>query len=163
MSTATFIRSLLIPIHGGHLLLPSAVVAEVAPNLKQVERVVETQVEWLLGNIQWRNQQVPLLAIEKIFSLSQVTNNWKRHYTVILYGLEFPQILPFYAFAVQDIPRAMNVSLANLAAPAVESLPGLLFTVMINHEIPSLLPDLGYLENLIRKTQIANSVKIEDD
>lgn len=150
MIDKTIIRSLLIPLNGGQLLLPSAVVAEVTPYHKP-ETVADSYPDWLLGIVHWRDQSVPLVSIEKLLSLSMVIPTAK-HRLVVFYGLESTQ-LPFYAIVAAEVPRVINISESSLSNPGVETRPGLVFSAIINNKETAWLPDLGYLENLLRKVQ----------
>lgn len=161
MSTDTIIRSLLIPLNQEHLLLPSAVIVEVTHDLKS-EKIAEDHPDWILGNVLWRNQQVPLMSVEKIFPLPPLSNiPTRKNYTIILYGIEFPHVLPFYALNVQDVPRVLNISSTHLSITNSEPPhPAIVFSVKINQEMSAWLPNLTYLENLTRKSQLN---KIEED
>jgi chemosensory pili system protein ChpC len=149
MIDKTIIRSLLIPLNGGQLLLPIAAVAEVTPYHKP-ETVATSSPDWLLGVVHWRNHSVPLVSIEKLLSLSTVIPTTK-HRLVVFYGLESTQ-LPFYAIVAAEVPRVINLSESSLSNPGVETRPGLVFSAIINNRETVWLPDLGYLENLLRKT-----------
>ncbi len=149
MTDKLIIRSLLTPINGGQVLLPSAVIAEVT-SYRQLERV-DTPPDWFLGILQWRGQQVPMVCIEKILSLTPVPPTFK-HCIVILYGLESPQ-LPFYGFLAVDVPRVIAISEESLTHPTQEGRPGLAFSVTLLNQDTVWLPDLAYVENSIRKWQ----------
>jgi chemosensory pili system protein ChpC len=56
------IRSQIIPIGGGHLVLPNTAVAEVI-NYSEPAPIAEGP-EWLLGLLSWRERDVPLLSFE---------------------------------------------------------------------------------------------------
>ncbi len=145
------VRCLLIPVGGGQILLPSAVIAEVSPYNKP-KPVSENQPKWLLGIIDWRGQRVPLLSIEKALSLPVATS--KKNRTVILYGLDFTQTMPFYAFKSADVPRTLAVTEEILTEPNTNLGAGLVFDVKIDKTEKAWLPDLGYLENLLKKYQV---------
>ncbi|RKZ92353.1 MAG: hypothetical protein DRR19_04455 [Candidatus Parabeggiatoa sp. nov. 1] len=143
------VRCLLIPIGGGQLLLPNAVVAEVC-SCGEPEQVADNQPNWLLGIINWRDQNIPLLSIEEALSLPQIATPVKKYRTVVLYGLETTQSMPFYAFRTVEVPRAFTVKEADLTNSNAEERMGLVSSVMYNEDTVW-LPDLTYLENLLRK------------
>lgn len=152
---AVFVRSLLIPIGGGSLLIPTAVVAEVAPR-QAAQPVSENQPEWLSGIIHWRGQRVPLLNLTQLLGLSLTATaeaEAKSARTVILYGLESPQTMPFYALRASDVPRTINIAPETLSNPIEEQKQGLIFRVKITANESTWLPDLTYFENLLRKSQ----------
>jgi chemosensory pili system protein ChpC len=146
------IRCLLIPTRGGQLLLPSTVVAEVFAYYKP-EPVSDNQPNWLLGITSWREQRVPTLSIEEALSLP-ITTSVNRHRTIILHGLESTQIMPFYAFIATDIPRPLAVTEATLTNHNIDARRGLTFTVQLDNAETVWLPDLSYLENLLRQAQL---------
>ncbi len=152
MLNNVYIRCLLIPIsEERQLLLPSTVVAEVFP-YHQPESVSGDQSGWLLGRINWREQQIYVLSIEKILSLP-TTATLPRHRIVILYGLESNQTLPFYAIMATDVPRTLNVTEETLNNFTAGDRSGIVFNTEINQQESAWIPDLTYLENLLRKYQ----------
>lgn len=155
MSVQDVVRSLLIPVKGGQFLLPSAVVAEVTPHQNTLEKL-ENQPSWLAGIFVWRNQRVPLLALDDILGLPTSDLKTHEYYTVVLYGLDANQILPFYAFLATDVPRALAVKehAVNLLGDAVPM--GIAHKIQVHHEDvqeSAWLPDVVYFENLLRKSQ----------
>ncbi|OQW94347.1 MAG: hypothetical protein BWK79_06270 [Beggiatoa sp. IS2] len=151
MSTNTGMRSLLIPLGEKHFLVPSACVAEVT-SYREPERVADMQPAWLLGTINWRNQRVPVLAIENVLSLPIFAKNLKRR-IIIFYGLELNQVLPFYAIVATDIPRALSVAEDHLGQLHDEKPTGVVFSVeMLSENVTVWLPDVSYLESLFRKS-----------
>ncbi len=144
------IRSLLVPMNGGQLLLPSAVVAEITA-YHSPEIVREKSPEWFAGLIEWRGQRLPLVFLEKVLALP-TANPTARFRTLVLYGLESPQTLPFYALVTADIPHVLSVNEESLSQVNEEKRNGLLATVKINQQDVAWIPDLTYLEHLLRKT-----------
>ncbi len=145
----TTVRCLLIPIGEGQILLPSVVIAEVSPDM-EISPLSDNQPSWLLGIINWRGQNVPLVSLENALSLPIVTS--KKSRTVILYGLEYGQTVPFYAFNTTDVPRTFLVNEDSLTKPSTDVGPGLVFNVHIENSETTWIPDLSYLENLVHQT-----------
>ena len=151
MSNSIAVRCLLTPISSGQqLLLPSTVVAEIFP-YQQPEPVVGSHPSWLLGHINWRGQSVLVISLEKIFSLPLPSS--KPYRTMILYGLESNQTLPFYAFFVTDIPRTLMLTEELLTQFTAGERSGIIFQVEISQQGTAWIADLTYLENLLRKHQ----------
>jgi chemosensory pili system protein ChpC len=144
-----FIRCLLIPVGKEQLLLPSAIVAEITA-YSEPTLITKQQPDWLLGNIDWRNQNIPLLAVENLLSLSTASSDVK-YRTVILYGLENLQVLPFYGLRITEIPRSFMVTADNLINnPGTKVRRGLAYNVKLHPtDDTAWLPDLTYLENLL--------------
>ncbi|BAP55579.1 chemotaxis-related protein [Thioploca ingrica] len=151
MSNSIAVRCLLVPIGlEQQLLLPSTVVAEVFPYQKP-EPVVGSHPSWLLGSINWRGQPLLVMSMEKILSLPLPSS--KPYRTLILYGLESNQTLPFYAFLVTDIPRTLNLTEVGLTHFVSGERNGIVFQVEIAQQGAAWILDLTYLENLLRKYQ----------
>ncbi|MEN9461176.1 MAG: hypothetical protein RIS84_1196 [Pseudomonadota bacterium] len=154
MSVQDVVRSLLIPVKGGQFLLPSAVVAEVTPHQNTLEKM-ENQPAWLAGIFLWRNQRVPLLALEEILGIS-AADTAREYYTVVLYGLDANQILPFYAFLATDVPRALAMKERDINLLGDSVPQGIAHKVQVQYEDAqeaAWLPDVTYFENLLRKSQ----------
>ncbi|RKZ41358.1 MAG: hypothetical protein DRQ49_05465 [Gammaproteobacteria bacterium] len=146
------IRCLLIPVGEQQLLLPSTVITEVSL-YHEPEPVFEHQPKWLLGIIDWRNQNIPLLSIEEALSLPLKVESSKKYHTVILYGLESTQKMPFYALRATDVPRSLAVTQETLTQSNPETQNGLVFNVAYESN-KVLLPDVSYLENLLIKSEV---------
>jgi len=143
------VRCLLVPLGAGQILIPSAVVAEVCP-YSEHESVSDNQPNWMLGIINWRHQRVPLLSIEEALSLP-VASSVKKYSTVILYGLESTQTMPFYAFLSSEVPRTLTVTEETLSNLSANVRTGVVFKVKVDKTETALLPDLSYLENRLKE------------
>lgn len=151
LNNSSVIRSLLIPTKCGKLLLPSTVIAEVT-GYTNPQPLETGQPKWLLGLIDWRNQRVPLLAIEEALSLPLLSSQIEEGPRIIvLYGLEATPVLPFYAIMATHIPRKLGVTEGSLLNPTEQRKPGVVFKVEISKDEVALLPDLVHLETLVRK------------
>lgn len=152
MSNNSAVRCILIPFGAGQLLLPTAVIAEIT-YYNEPEQLDDNQPDWLLGIINWREQRIPLLSIEKAFSLPMI-NSVNKARTVVLYGLESPHTMAFYAFRTVDVPRTIAAVTNNnlINNPEAEKHTGLLYNVKVHQTDTAWLPDLSYLEqNLLNK------------
>lgn len=151
MAVNEIVRSLLIPVNGANLLLPAAVVGEVVPCVAL--EIIDKQPEWLLGIASWRNQRVPVLNLDKILGVPPIEAS-KNHRLVVLYGLEVPQMIPFYAITATDTPRTLGISPTMLTSPTETDNSALVFKVQLNAEVEeeAVLMDLTHLENLLRKS-----------
>lgn len=120
-SIADEVPSLLVPMVGKPLLLPTVSVAEMLPYKQPVlsekasEKVAELSdsQSWYLGDVLWRGVMVPMISYEAInggdiapvkgISQMAVLNNTSNH----------PK-LPFIALPTQGIPRLSRVVDANI-------------------------------------------------
>ncbi|MEK7992119.1 MAG: chemotaxis protein CheW [Thiotrichaceae bacterium] len=149
---AANVRSLLIPIGDKQLLLPSAVIAEIAP---YSEPEVFAEESNLLGIVEWRQQIVPVLSVKQIFQLSDAAITLRQR-LVILYGLESVSILPFYAFVASGVPRTITATEEMLSTASNLQMTGLSCELEIKFSDDesgiAWIPDLTFLENTLRKS-----------
>ncbi|MCP4695702.1 MAG: hypothetical protein GY862_02465 [Gammaproteobacteria bacterium] len=138
------VLSLLIPLSGGQLLVPSAVVAEVI-NYRTPDILLEG-APGLMGMLDWRGHEVPLLSVEKALKLSVKTPIVEPR-IAILYGLESPDSLPFYSLLTRTTPRTILVARDSFTSPRAIKRAGFLASISINQQT-AWLPDLCHLEKL---------------
>ncbi len=159
MSNNNAVRCLLIPFGAGQLLLPTAVIAEVT-FYNEPEQLNNNDPDWLLGIINWRDQRIPLISIEKALSLP-IIHSVNKARTVVLYGLESPHTLGFYAFKTVDVPRTITATADNLINnPNADKYTGLLFNVTVHQTENAWLPDLSYVENLLSEKVLSTELGI---
>lgn len=149
------VRSLLVPVRGIKLLMPSAVVAEVT-SLQVFEAIPKNPYDWLDGVIHWRSQKIPLLSIEKVLALSPSSNKaMNKQRVIVLYGLEIGQIIPFYALLASDIPRTLILTEKSLTDVDIgERHSGIVFLAKVGGE-NIWIPDLNYFEQLLKESSAA--------
>ncbi|WP_069470168.1 chemotaxis protein CheW [Candidatus Marithrix sp. Canyon 246] len=136
------LRCILIPIGSGQLLLPSAVIAEICHYDEPKELINNNGV---LGFIDWRDKELPLLSVEDALSLP-TPYCVKKYHKLILYGLD---TIEFYAIRATDMPRSLIVQSENLIElEKIESHNGLIYKVQYESE-EAWLPDLSYLEGIV--------------
>ncbi|MFK5969730.1 MAG: chemotaxis protein CheW [Candidatus Marithrix sp.] len=151
MPNESFVRCLLIPLGDKQLLLPSAIVAEVSPY--QAPTTINKQPNWLLGVFEWRNQQVPLIAIEEILAINVNLDN-KKQRSIILYGLEASNLMPFYAFIATDIPKPLLIKEDSLIDSNIKpNNKNYVFDIMYDNQT-LWLPNLTNIENMLRSFPI---------
>jgi chemosensory pili system protein ChpC len=155
MSKAGEIRSVLIPLQQGQLLLPNALVAEVV-GFQPPEPLADAP-DWLLGQVEWRQQRVPLVSFERVMGLpAEAAGGGRRARLAICYALGGNPRLPYIALLAHSIPRLVKVSEENVAAATElqELGPEVLRQVEINGE-PALIPDMDYVEAQVNEALAA--------
>ena len=106
------VRSALIPLSEGALLLPNAVVAEVIGY--RVPEPVEGAPDWFLGRVAWREKLLPVISFEKVLGRT-AGEVGHRARIIIVYGLGGDGVtLPYYAILARTIPRLSQVSAVNI-------------------------------------------------
>lgn len=108
-ATTGTISSYLLPVAGRQLLLPSAAVTEVVEAVQLSP--VSGKPEWYLGQLRWRDGQIPVLSFE---SLNGGAVPGARGRVAIISGISNQGELPFYGIVLQGLPRAAKVKIAEL-------------------------------------------------
>jgi len=105
--TVQEVASLLIPMQDQQLLVPNVTVAEIIP-LAQIT-TIEGAPTWYLGNMQWREQTIPVLSYEQLNGDARASSSGRARFAVFnTTGLH--ESLPFIALLTQGLPRLARVS-----------------------------------------------------
>jgi chemosensory pili system protein ChpC len=142
------VRSVLIPLQGAHLLLPNASVAEVATYAEPVS--LPDAPEWLLGQLEWRQQKVPLISFERLIGQVMEDRVDRQTRFAICYTLRGNSQIPYIAIQSSAIPHLVQVSKNNISpeSDAKEMGPEVLRQVKVNGE-PALIPHLDEVEDRV--------------
>jgi chemosensory pili system protein ChpC len=143
ITTHDSLTALLIPLSDRSLLLPNVAVAELI-----AYRGVQTTPGlpgWFVGQIAWRDLQLPLLAFEA--ASDGVAPDPAHSRVVVLNALGGRPQVKFIALLVQGIPRSVRVE-ASLPRAAIELAPLELDAVNLGDEVAR-IPDLIGLEQLL--------------
>lgn len=143
------IRSLMILLGAQNLLAPSSVVAEV---IRYRPPEVETEdSEWISGFITWRDQQIPVLATEKIFnaSIKHIAASFDAH-IIIFYALWHDDSTGFYGLPVPAMPQTISLNENSFSEHTIlsenEESGVFLASTLVDGEKLVYLPDLMKLE-----------------
>ena len=143
------IRSVLLPLQHGQLLLPNASVAEVV-GYQEPEAVTDSP-DWLLGLISWRQQGVPLICFDQL--LGMPTEGRGQHARIAICNTlgNNPQ-RPHIAILTKFIPHLVRVSDANIepVTDLVELGKPVLRQVLIDQE-NAWIPALDVVEWLVEE------------
>ena len=142
------VPSLLLPMQGRPWLLPNLVVAEVVP-LRHPDRPGHGP-DWLLGWLNWRDLDLPLLSFERFNKSGQMTIGQDAR-IAILNTIRGEQ--DFYALIVQGIPRALKVHEEDVVQEEVTTGPAEAMYVQVGGEL-AVIPDLDVLESAVATLQL---------
>ena len=144
MSTSKPMSSVLIPMQQRPLLLPAACIADIQNYSRPDDNYPD--IDWLLGDIHWRGQTIPLISFERMnqgrFAEFSATNRVAimNRTTKDKHGL-----IPFYAIVTQGVPQPLTLMHEEIRNSAEE--PGVIEKHrVILREIPASIPDLKNLE-----------------
>ena len=141
------VSSLLIPMQGRPWLIPNIIVAEVIP-LRQPDRPGHGS-EWLLGWINWRDADIPLLSFERLNESGQVVIGEEAHIAVLN---TITGNTGFYAVVVQGIPRQMKINRQDLVEEPVDTGPAEAMYIQLGGDL-AVIPDLDAMEQAVAGLQ----------
>jgi chemosensory pili system protein ChpC len=141
------LRTLLIPIKGAQILVPSASVLEVLP-LSSPEPV-EDSPDWILGTLSWRTGSIPVVALETLFN-GEPPELGSRTRLAIINPVGETGTLMHYALVAQAVPRLVTlerhmIHAADYGAPLPRGVTSK--ALLASQEV--LIPDLAEIETLL--------------
>ena len=140
------LRSLLIPMREGQVLVPSVTVMEVLPYSGAHDRLAGPR--WLLGTLPWREgARIPLISLESLF-MNLDPEPGSRARMVLLNGVG--ERMSHYAVIGQTVPRLVTLT-RRIVTPdtRLEPLPsGVLSRVSIAGQ-RAVIPDLETIEAML--------------
>jgi len=142
------IRGVLIPVGGQQLLLPNATVAEIIA-YRDPAAPGSDAPGWLLGSIDWRQRQVPVVALENL--LGGEYRGYTRGRIAVCYSLLEGEEFPYLGVVSDGIPHLVRVrgeDIEPLPAQDGDADLPLLARLTIKGE-DALIPDLARLSEMV--------------
>jgi len=134
---------LLIPLKEKSLILPNVAVAEIVPFSHLL--TTASNVDWMLGRIDWRGVPIPVVCYEMLSNQGAPAPNPEARFAIIN-GVGNHAEMPFYAMLVQGIPRLMHVHEDDIqTVEAMNMGPYDQSAVTIERE-PAIIPNLDLVE-----------------
>jgi chemosensory pili system protein ChpC len=144
----TAIRSLLVPMQDGYLLMPGTLVAEVV-TYSPPEAVPGQYPRWFLGRFNWRGQRLPCVSFEALNG-GQAATPATRARVIVVKAVSNRPGLPYFALVAQGIPRLLSVeadAIEDLEEP-MDDAPAVRMPVLAHGE-PAFIPAVHYMEEQI--------------
>lgn len=141
--TVSSLTGLLVPLADRTLLLPNVAVAELIPY--RAPQVSAGMPDWFLGQVAWRDLQLPLLSFEAASGGQAQTGAGAR--VAVINALGGRPKVKFIALLVQGIPRSVKVG-ADLARADAALAPLELEAVTLEDTVLK-IPDLIGLEQML--------------
>ncbi|KAB7628135.1 chemotaxis protein CheW [Alkalilimnicola sp. S0819] len=142
--TIETVRSLVVPLDNGSILLPGTVVAEIVPFVEP-ERTDAAAPDWVMGMAEWRDEQIPLISFEALCG-EPVPQPSRTARIAVLKALGGAQELRYFGVLTQQIPRLLTVYEGGLEDLEREAgSPAVAARVMVNGEAV-MIPDMDLLE-----------------
>ena len=141
-SSEESISCLVMPVQGKNLILPNISVAEVISLAEPAP--IEGAPSWLLGNIEWRGEKVPMISFEAVSKSMQYRNSGSARLAVINASGEHNG-LHFFAMVIQGIPRMIRITDADIETIGESRTKTELMKVKTGAG-PAVIPDLLWIE-----------------
>lgn len=141
------IRSLLITVAGGRLLLPNANVSEIIT--AATPEPIPGAPPWLLGRVRWRGWRVPLVSFSLLSGIAERDGALNAK-VVVLKALGGQPRMPFLAMLCLGFPRLTTIS-PEVLVPTSEDFdgrPGVRMGVLVRDD-PAWIPDLPAIEAMV--------------
>jgi chemosensory pili system protein ChpC len=141
------VRCVLIPAGSLRLLLPNSLIAEVIA--QPAVESVGGKLKWVLGTIQWRGQQVPLVSFTRLVGAGDRDATLSIRVAVLRTVGGDPR-LPFFALITQGFPRLTTLN-PDLLIPVDDGklLPdGERARALVGDDI-AVIPDLEWIESAL--------------
>ncbi|MFT5718046.1 MAG: chemosensory pili system protein ChpC [Oleiphilaceae bacterium] len=136
------VPSLLISLNDRQLLLPNVTVAEIIPYRAPI--VIDDNSSWLLGQLEWRNINIPVFSYEALNGSEVPPIEGAR--LAVVNGTGSNSKLPFYAILIQGIPKLTHVKEDDIVkVDAMHSGPYDKMAVSLFDE-QAMIPDLERIE-----------------
>lgn len=135
-----------VPMQQKSLLVPQRVIAEVIARA-EISTVADAP-DWLLGQLDWRGQSVPVLSYE--IANDQTLAPDSPGARLAIFNVVSTQTEPrFYGMRIQGIPRLLRLSDAEVREDSLAHLAPVERMAVITQLGKASIPDLDALERLV--------------
>lgn len=144
------IRSVVITVTNGRIVLPNAALAEVV-TIAQPDPYPE-QPAWVYGRIRWRGWQIPLVSFSMYAGLSHEEGQIGAR-VAVLKTVSGIARLPYLGLLTQGFPRLTQISTDALTPDSYTGIPqpGVQLPIRLRDE-PALIPNLASLEQALTRS-----------
>ena len=143
----TGLACILIDFGGQKALLPKSSMNEIIKYQKP--EPFETAPEWLLGSVEWKNWQVPVISYARLSGLGSDTKKAGSH-IIMIKSLANNRQMPFIGVVISAAPIRLNLEDRDIVEN-LETTPalGVFSTVKLAGKEDALIPDLDRLNQLV--------------
>jgi len=136
------LHCLLIPLQELKILLPNTAVAEVISYTRPES--VENAPQWMLGNIRWRDEKVPLLSFELLSGVGKQQHAVCR--IAVLNTLNGNPHIPYIALLIQSIPQLRLIQESSIVVTEEDEQMDVVAASIDFSGESVLIPDLDAME-----------------
>lgn len=142
------IRGIMIPVtKEKRVLLPNAIIAEVVSYSGL--RDVEGAPDWLLGNINWRGYEIPVLCYNSLTTGGRTDRNNSGR-VVVIKSLGNQENLPYFAMLVDGVPRLQLITQGDLQVhEGVENESNAIASKVTVQDEMSEIPNIRFIEHVL--------------
>lgn len=107
------LQALILPLRQQNLILPQVALVEVLPTPDV--RQISVTAPWVLGSIDWRHHDIPLISLERYCGWPLIDSSATRR-VAVLQGVSGYQGVEHYAIETQGIPHPIRLGKADIVA-----------------------------------------------
>ena len=151
MTDSRKISSLLIPMQQKPLLVPVACVVDIVDYTRPSGREDferEGYSDWYLGDVVWRDQQIPLIAFERLNQRRFAEFSASAKLAVFNTMTEGSET-PFYAMVIQGEPQPLEIQASQVQSTETERRVADKQQVIVN-QLPCCIPDLELVDKALK-------------
>ena len=148
------IRTFIAPLIDGFLMLPNSAVAEVLA-FERPEPFKQAPA-WLLGELAWRDWQVPVICFEQLIEKSKRTSVTPKARILIIKTLGESTQVNYIGLVIQGLPKLKKVSASSLVEKQTDNLPDILFSKVSIDDLEAVIPELGSLTHIVEQAAYGN-------
>ena len=137
------IRGMLLPIVGGHILLPNANIAEIITYTDPEQ--VQDVPSWVFGRMVWRGWSVPVFSFSQMSGVSD-SEDFLASKLAVLKGLSGNPKMPFIATISQGFPKIVTLNQESMIQKEIDDLPFGVNSVVEVNGVEAFVPDLDIVE-----------------
>lgn len=141
------VRSVLLPLQNGQLLLPNASVAEIAA-FREADKLPNSP-DWLLGMISWRWKNIPLVCFDTLIGMPPKKTGVRAR-IAICYALGGNPKLPLLGILTQSVPHLTRAAEELMESdPEPAELGDCIIQQVLVHGEKAWIPDLDVIEKMM--------------
>jgi len=147
------IYSLIIPMRGTTILIPSKALAEIVPFIDS-EPAPKDSPQWLLGSLHWRNLKIPVISYEQIIDEDFPPLERRLKMVAIINTQIGNKEMPYLGIGVEGIPRLGLVNEETIEHREPENIENLHPTIaadVIFNGREMYLPNIVELEKILEE------------
>lgn len=150
MNAGQEVRTLLAPINGGTIMLPSSVIAQVIDFSEAIP--YKEAPDWLLGEVRWSNWSVPVVSFAMLAGKASVENTGGGNRMLVVKALSDSVNTPYFGILIDGVPRVLKIKASSLTNPKRPKKHPCVFREVTVGEEQVLIPNLEQIVNTVKQS-----------